>query len=443
MTIPDNSGIRKFIWEHLNDIHRILHHFRCAGATISAKKLFIATPEIIVLGHKCNYEGRVPDDSKIAKIRDWPPCRSITDIHAFLGTAGFMQIWICNSSTTARPLTDLTCKGETFAWDDTHAAAMQVLKDAIVASPALISIDYASDHPVYLAVDSSVRGVGWILSQDCPDGQRHPARFGSISWNERESCYSQAKLELYGLFRALRSMCLYLIGIRNLVMEMDASFICGMLNNPDCQPNTTINRWIAAIHLFDFKLTHVPVEKHHGPDGLSCRAPVEGEDDAEGDPEEWIDRTLSLSLWATSWLPTRSGPLCLLSLSVHSSGDTPAEVFPSATEFRTAEDKVARYLKYLRTLDVTTFPSFTFFYAYLGLFSPNPVHTPRFVSHVTSLSIVILLFIITCRRGSPSSLSRTMTHHAYLLIFLSPMPCTILRPVVAGPSQAFSVFNRS
>jgi hypothetical protein len=43
-----------------------------------------------------------------------------------------------------------------------------------------------------------------------------------------------------------------------------------MLNNPDIQPNATINRWIAGILLFDFKLVHVPGATH-GPDGLSRR----------------------------------------------------------------------------------------------------------------------------------------------------------------------------
>ena len=209
------------------------------------KKLFIATLEIIILGHKCNYEGHVPDDFKIAKIHDWPPCRSITDICAFLSTTGFMQIWIHNYSTTTCPLTNLTCKGETFAWDDTHTAAMQALKDAIIASPALIFIDYTSDHPIHLTVNSSMRRVGWILSQDCPNSQCRPIRFGSISWNECKSHYSQVKLELYGLFCMLCSMCLYLIGIWNLIVEMDTSFIHSMLNNLNCQPNTMINRWIA------------------------------------------------------------------------------------------------------------------------------------------------------------------------------------------------------
>jgi hypothetical protein len=83
-TIPDNDQVRRFVWEHLNDVHRILHRLRCAGATVSASKLFIAIPKVVILGHRCNYEGRIPDDSKIAKIRDWPGCKSLSDVRAFL-----------------------------------------------------------------------------------------------------------------------------------------------------------------------------------------------------------------------------------------------------------------------------------------------------------------------------------------------------------------------
>ena len=306
--IPENPGVRNFIWQHLNDVHRILHRLRCAGATVSASKLFVAVPEVVILGHKCTYSGHVPDDSKIAKVRDWPPCKNLADVRGFLGLAGYMRIWIQNYSAIARPLVNLTRKGATFIWEDKHAEAMQRLKDAIVNSSALISIDYSTDRPVFLAVDSSWRGVGWILSQECADGKRRPSRFGSISWNEHESNYSQLKIELYGLFRALRALRLHLIGVRELIVEMDAVFIRGMLNNPDIHPNAVINRWIAAILLFDFKLVHIPADKHQGPDGLSRREHVEGEDDEEDDPEEWIDKTLSLGIWAsyTSSLATFS-----------------------------------------------------------------------------------------------------------------------------------------
>ena len=204
-----------------------------------------------------------------------------------------MRIWIKNYLAIARPLVDLTRKGTPFSWQEQHAQAMQSLKNAIVHSSALISIDYISDRPIYLSVDSSIRGVGWILAQDCSDGHRRPSRFSSISWNERESRYSQAKLELYSLFRALRAARLYLIGVHKLIVEVNASYIKGMLSNPDVQPNAAINRWIAAILLFDFELKHVPADKHKGPDRLSRRASVPGEDKGDN-PEDWVDNALSL-----------------------------------------------------------------------------------------------------------------------------------------------------
>jgi hypothetical protein len=106
---------------------------------------------------------------------------------------------------------------------------------------------------------------------------------------ECESQYSQAKLELYGLFRALRAYRIYIIGVKNLVVEVDAKYLKGMLNNPDIQPNTTINRWIAGILLFDFKLVHVPTIHHTAADGLSCRLPAPEDPPETDDFEEWID----------------------------------------------------------------------------------------------------------------------------------------------------------
>ena len=258
-----------------------------------------------MLGHKCTYEGRIPDESKTAKIQSWPPCKTVTDVRAFLGTAGTMRIWIKNFSTIARPLVDLTRKDADFMWTPDHDKAMDNLKTEIINSSALIPIDYTSPRPVYLAVDSSWHAVGWILSQQCEDGQRRPSRFGSIAWNERESRYSQPKIELYGLFRALRALRVHIVGITNLIIEMDAQFIRGMVNNPDVQPNAAMNRWIAAIRLFDFKLVHVPAEKHLGADGLSRREPIPGEDCEDEDPEEWVDNILSLGIWVDSQHPQK------------------------------------------------------------------------------------------------------------------------------------------
>ena len=97
---------------------------------------------------------------------------------------------------------------------------------------------------------------------------RRFAHFGSITLNDCKSRFSQLKLELYGLFRALRSLKAYLIGVRDIVVEVDARYIKGMLANPDLAPSASMNRWIVSILLFHFTLVHVPGTRH-GPNGLS------------------------------------------------------------------------------------------------------------------------------------------------------------------------------
>ncbi|KAF8233190.1 hypothetical protein L208DRAFT_1557887 [Tricholoma matsutake] len=108
--------------------------------------------------------------------------------------------------------------------------------------------------------------------------------------NDHESQFSQAKLELYGLYRALGALQLYLIGVRNLIIEVNARYIKGMLLNSDIAPSASINRWIILILTFHFTLVHV-TGTHHGPDGLS-RCPPQDEDDQfdnKNDFGDWID----------------------------------------------------------------------------------------------------------------------------------------------------------
>jgi hypothetical protein len=111
--------------------------------------------------------------------------------------------------------------------------------------------------------------------------------------NEREQRFSQAKLELFGLYRAMRELKLYILGIRNLVVEVNARYIKGMLQSPDIAPSASVNHWILAILTFHFELIHVP-STHHGADGLSRhpRQPEDKEiDEVEQDREfdDWID----------------------------------------------------------------------------------------------------------------------------------------------------------
>ena len=170
---------------------------------------------------------------------------------------------------------------------------MQHLKDVIINSSTLCCLDYESSLEVILAIDTSVIVVRYILSQLGEGGRRYPNRFSSLSLTEVESCYSQAKLKLYGLFRTLRAVHIFIFGLTNFTVEMDAKWVKGMINNLDLQPNMTINRWIAGILLFSFRLVHVPTTHHTGADRLSCH-PSSDEDLLEEDNfEDWLDNAYS------------------------------------------------------------------------------------------------------------------------------------------------------
>ena len=154
------------------DVNQILHRLAHAGATISPKKSQVAWPEINLVGQRLTYEGRLPDSSQVSKILKWPPPQNTTHIRAFLGLCGTMCIWIERYSELARPLTELIWKS--FEWDEHRQEAMDVLKNTIAQSPALITIDYKSGRPVIFAVDTSVIAISYIISQIDAKGQRRP-----------------------------------------------------------------------------------------------------------------------------------------------------------------------------------------------------------------------------------------------------------------------------
>lgn len=290
--IPENPGIRRFVREHFDVLNRICQRMKYAGGTFSGKKSILIAAETTVLGYRCTYSGRLPETDRVQVIRDWGPCKTLSELRAFLGTVGVLRIWIRNFAKRAHHLVKLTRKGMPFEWGPEQQAAMEDLKEAACNCEALRPIDYKSPAAIVVGVDTSYLAVGYLLSQCDNDNPRlrYFARFGSITLNDRESRFSQPKLEIYGVYRTLKELKPWLIGVRGWILEVDAQHIKGMLRNPDIAPSAAINRWITYILNFHFTLVHVPGVKH-GADGPSRRPPQPGDperpeddDDDFGDP---------------------------------------------------------------------------------------------------------------------------------------------------------------
>lgn len=123
---------------------------------------------------------------------------------------------------------------------------------------------------------------------------------------------------------------MWLIGVCNLVVEVNAKHIKGMLGNSDIAPSASINCWILSILTFHFTLVHIPGTMH-GPDGL-LRHPQQpnDEDKPKDDFDDWIDQVHGFMHHINCTTQSRHGPQRLLAftssivVSGHSSASAPA-----------------------------------------------------------------------------------------------------------------------
>ena len=277
--IPENSGIRRFVWEHFQNLNRVVQRMKYCGGTFSGYKTTLCAAEIVVVGHRCTIDGRMPETDRIGVIERTAACTSLTEVRSFLGVIGVCRVFIRDFAKLAEPLVRLTRKDIPFQWGPEQAESMAALKGALKKSVPLGNIDYDSEGAVVLAVDTSYKAVGFYIYQESADSAKKKTfiKFASITLNDREARFSQPKRELFGLKRALEVSEYLLIGCRKLVVETDAKYIHGMLNHPEMGPNATINRWIEKILMFHFELRHVP-GKTFGPDGLSRRDEQPGDE---------------------------------------------------------------------------------------------------------------------------------------------------------------------
>ncbi|KAE8219308.1 hypothetical protein CF326_g8985, partial [Tilletia indica] len=279
-TLPGTT-IRRWVYEFAITIERLLYRLEHAHLVVSGAKMVVITDEIEITGVRVGFEGKRADPAKIDKLQAWEnPCRSQSSLRGFLGIANFVRSFIPDFAIIDAPLRQLV--GKRWKWTDAASAAMDQLKAAAAGHHFLGVLDYTSDDDIVLSVDSSQIAVGFVLWQDRPSG-RVVILYDSIAMTETEQRYSQPKLELCGVYKAIRKMRYHLLGVR-FILEVDAISLKQMLNRPDLS-NPAMARWVAHLKQYDFSVRHIPGRLHIIPDGLS-RTNFHNSTPADDEPSE-------------------------------------------------------------------------------------------------------------------------------------------------------------
>ena len=107
-------GVRKYVLEAIISLDKVLADIEHARATISEEKSEFLNGLLKVVVYICGKDERTPKQVKIQQIVDWPSCKMVTDIKAFIGMCVYYRVWIRGFYLIAEPLFRLTRKNREF-----------------------------------------------------------------------------------------------------------------------------------------------------------------------------------------------------------------------------------------------------------------------------------------------------------------------------------------
>ncbi|GJS08353.1 putative reverse transcriptase domain-containing protein [Tanacetum coccineum] len=113
------------------------------------------------LGYVIDSEGIHVDPAKIESIKDCESPKTPTEIHQFLGLAGYYRRFIEGFSKIAKPMTKLTQKSVKFNWGEKEETAFQTLKQKLCSAPILALPKGSENFVVYC--DAPHKGLGAML----------------------------------------------------------------------------------------------------------------------------------------------------------------------------------------------------------------------------------------------------------------------------------------
>ncbi|CAG2184532.1 unnamed protein product [Mytilus edulis] len=215
--------------------------------------------------------GIQPPADRVSAVLDMPSPTSVKDLRRAIGLFNWFRKYIQNFSVEVDPMTKLLKKSVKFKWGIEQEQAFKKVKTLLANSPVLAFPKY--DLPFYLAVDTSCKGIGYMLYQQHPmddsSEELRVIRFGSKSLSKWQRSYGPTKLELLGMVTAILDCSMYLRG-QKFVVECDHQALKPLFQKQ--LKGAIYERWIAILQQFNFELRYKPGKDMQVADALS-RAP--------------------------------------------------------------------------------------------------------------------------------------------------------------------------
>ena len=172
--------------EHLRTVLQILRE-RLLYAKFSKCQFWL--DKVAFLGHVISAEDISVDPQKIEAIMNWKPPTNVSEVHSFLGLAGYYRKFVERFSKIATPLTNLLKKDKKFEWSYTCQHSFEELRQRLTTTLVLALTSRKDGYVVYS--DTSRQGLGCVLMQNC-----RVIAYASRQLKKHEQNYPTHDLEL-------------------------------------------------------------------------------------------------------------------------------------------------------------------------------------------------------------------------------------------------------
>lgn len=254
--------------DHINILDQIFTRLYNAGLTVSKDKCHFCKPELKYLGYIIDKKGLRVDPEKVQAILSIPTPSNIREVRCFMGMASWYRRFVPHFSTVIAPLCHLLKKSSKWHWTPQCDEAFNTIKEYLISAPILHCPDFTK--PFVVQTDASAYGLGAVLSQEFPEGERVIC-YLSRSLTKSERQYSTTERECLGVLWALEKLRPYIEGAEFTVVTDHHSLV--WLNNLK-DPCGRLCRWAVRLQQYNFKVVHRKGKEHLVPDFLSRSVPV-------------------------------------------------------------------------------------------------------------------------------------------------------------------------
>jgi hypothetical protein len=135
--------------KHEKHLRMVLEKLRSNQLYAKFSKCEFWLMEVAFHRHVISVEGILVDPSKVKDLLNWMPPTNASEIHSFLGLAGYYRRFIKDFSKIAKPMTRLLEKNKDFDWTEECQVSFEELKKQLTSAPVLILPDITKKFDIY------------------------------------------------------------------------------------------------------------------------------------------------------------------------------------------------------------------------------------------------------------------------------------------------------